>query len=452
MNENKIPQQWVKTTLGHIVDYGRSAKKTLVDVNDNTWVLELEDIEKDSSKLLSKVKASDRKFKSTKNIFHQGDVLYGKLRPYLNKVIMADEDGVCTTEIIPINAEPFCINRYFFFWLKNPIFLRYVREVSYGVNMPRLGTNDGKSAPFYLAPLAEQKIITDKLDDLLARVESIKTRLENIPDILKKFRTSVLNSAVSYVDENKPSSKKKLSEICRFQNGYAFKSDFFSKDGVHQVIKLANIRDGYLFLENSPSYISPAVFNEFKRYVPDEGDILISMTGTRLKKDYGFACIIMESDNSFLINQRVGRITPLKDIVSPKFLYLFIRSDLFRSEFFKGETGGVNQGNVGSKHIMSIEINLPTLDEQEKIAHQLDNIFSYANALEKKITSSLLKVNNLTQSILAKAFRGELTAQWREENLELISGVNSAEALLQKISTEKLASGVTKKRVKKLAC
>lgn len=93
MNENKLPREWVNTKLGNIVDYGRSAKKTLVDVTENTWVLELEDIEKDSSKLLSKVRVTDRPFKSTKNCFNKGDVLYGKLRPYLNKVIMADDEG-----------------------------------------------------------------------------------------------------------------------------------------------------------------------------------------------------------------------------------------------------------------------------------------------------------------------------------------------------------------------
>ncbi|HDH7817778.1 TPA: restriction endonuclease subunit S [Raoultella ornithinolytica] len=432
MNTDKLPKEWIKTKLGTLIElkYGKSlAAHSRDGIGFDVF---------GSNGIVGK---------HSKALVNNAGLIIGRKGSFgvVNK---------SSSPFFPIDTTYYVDEFYkqsINFWFYYLTFLP-LTKLNRSTAIPGLNRDDAYALDITLPSLAEQKIIADKLDDLLARVESIKTRLEIIPDILKKFRTSVLNSAVSYVDENKPSSKKKLSEICRFQNGYAFKSDFFSKDGIHQVIKLANIRDGYLFLENSPSYISPEVFNEFKRYVPDEGDILISMTGTRFKKDYGFACVITESHNSFLINQRVGRITPLKDIVSPKFLYLFIRSDLFRREFFKGETGGVNQGNVGSKHIMSIEINLPTLDEQEKIAHQLDNIFSYANALEKKITSSLLKVNNLTQSILAKAFRGELTAQWREENLELISGVNSAEALLQKISTEKLASGVTKKRVKKLAC
>ncbi|EAQ6610996.1 restriction endonuclease subunit S, partial [Salmonella enterica subsp. enterica serovar Kentucky] len=197
MSAGKLPEGWVDTQLGNIVDYGKATKRVLSDVNDDTWVLELEDIEKESSKLLSTIRASERPFKSTKNSFKRGDVLYGKLRPYLNKIIIAKEDGVCTTEIIPLCAEPSCCNKYIFYWLKSSTFQGYVNDVSYGVNMPRLGTADGLKAPLRLAPLAEQKIIAEKLDTLLAQIDSTKARLEQIPQILKRFRQAVLAAAVS---------------------------------------------------------------------------------------------------------------------------------------------------------------------------------------------------------------------------------------------------------------
>jgi type I restriction enzyme S subunit len=84
---------------------------------------------------LQRILVADRPFKSTKNSFSKGDVLYGKLRPYLNKIIIADTDGVCTTEIIPINGEPLINNKFMFYWLKSESFLSYVNAVSYGVNM-----------------------------------------------------------------------------------------------------------------------------------------------------------------------------------------------------------------------------------------------------------------------------------------------------------------------------
>ncbi|HIF0583826.1 TPA: restriction endonuclease subunit S [Klebsiella pneumoniae] len=450
MNGNEIPQQWVKTTLGHIVDYGRSAKKTLVDVNDNTWVLELEDIEKDSSKLLSKVKASDRKFKSTKNTFHQGDVLYGKLRPYLNKVIMADEDGVCTTEIIPINAEPFCINRYIFFWLKNPIFLRYVREVSYGVNMPRLGTNDGKSAPFYLAPLAEQKIIADKLDDLLARVESIKIRLENIPEILKKFRQSVLSAAVN----------GKLTEKWRKENESPFDlwksgilNDFIQKpsygsssksqsEGEIPVLRMGNLQRGEIDWTDLVYTSDP---KEIEKYTLASGDVLFNRTNS--PELVGKTSIYRGERNAIYAGYLIR--VKVKDSLNSDFLNYHLNSPQAKEYCLSVKSDGVSQSNINAKKLSEYPISVPPYSEQIAIINKLENFFYYIDNIERKSTNTILYINNLTQSILAKAFRGELTAQWREENPELISGINSAEALLEKITAEKLAAGTIKKRAKK---
>ncbi|MGO2009113.1 restriction endonuclease subunit S [Vreelandella alkaliphila] len=445
---NLFPEGWAVTELGNVVDYGSTQKVELKDVDSDTWVLELEDIEKGTSKLLQRLNTSERAFKSTKNKFEIGDVLYGKLRPYLNKVIVADEDGVCTTEIIPLNAEPNVSNLYLFHWLKSKYFLDYVNEVSYGVNMPRLGTKDAIAAPLVIPPLAEQKVIAEKLDTLLAQVETTKARLECIPRILKTFRQSVLAAAVSgKLSEEWRAARFTLADISDFQNGFAFKSGWFELEGEYQVIKLGNIRDGYLAIENSPAYLNQDVAADYLRFSPEAGDTLISMTGTRFKKDYGFGCLVRNEKN-LLVNQRVGRLIPDRSVVLSEFLNIFVRSELFRVQFFTGETGGVNQGNVGSKHIMSINVELPTIEKQTEIVNRVEELFTFADSIEQKAAAALECVNNLTQAILAQAFRGELTADWRAANPDLISAGNSAEALLKKIKTEREA---LKKQPKKKA-
>ena len=93
----ELPAGWGWTRLGFISNYGFCDTAEPEDVTPETWILELEDIEKVTSKLLNKVTFAERPFKSSKNRFSQGDVLYGKLRPYLDKVIVANEPGVCTT-------------------------------------------------------------------------------------------------------------------------------------------------------------------------------------------------------------------------------------------------------------------------------------------------------------------------------------------------------------------
>lgn len=154
----EIPNSWLQLTLGEIIEYGKASKAEPIEIPDDAWVLELEDIEKDTSKLLQRVTFAQRQSKSTKNRSSAGDVLYGKLRPYLNKVLIADNDGFCTTEILPLKPNQAINGHFLFYWLKHPAFLNYVESVSHGLNMPRLGTEAGKQAPLLLAPLNEQKV------------------------------------------------------------------------------------------------------------------------------------------------------------------------------------------------------------------------------------------------------------------------------------------------------
>lgn len=162
----KLPTSWQWVRLGEVTNFGQTDKSG--EILDNTWVLCLEDIEKDTSVLLRKVRFSERQAKSDKNRFIAGDVLYGKLRPYLNKVIVADEDGVCTTEILPVRSFSSISPRFLMHALKRPDFLAYVNSKSYGMKMPRLGTEDGRTAIFPLPPLAEQHRIVAKVDELMA--------------------------------------------------------------------------------------------------------------------------------------------------------------------------------------------------------------------------------------------------------------------------------------------
>ncbi|WP_446697233.1 restriction endonuclease subunit S [Vibrio cholerae] len=417
----------------------------MTNIDDETWVLELEDLEKDSSKILQRVSFGERKPKSAKNAFKAGDVLYGKLRPYLNKMVVAPEDGICTSEIIPLKVPTGLVdNRFLFYWLKGRIFGDYVNAVSYGVNMPRLGTKDGLNAPMVLAPTAEQTRIVEKLDEVLAQVDTIKARLDGIPAILKRFRQSVLAAAVSgklTEDNNSDWTSYFLSDVSTFQNGYAFKSGWFSDEGDYQVIKLGNVKDDFLKLDAAPAYLSSKLGLEHIKFKPEVGDILLSMTGTKFKRDYGFCCMV-DSELPILINQRVGRIMPKRDKVAPDFLHLFLRSEVFRNQFFAGETGGVNQGNVGSKHIMATQLFVPDLALQIEIAKKARLLFTFADTIEAQVKKAQARVDKLTQSILAKAFRGELVPQ--DPNDE------PADKLLERIAAARKEAEALAKAAKKV--
>lgn len=187
-----LPSSWSWVRLGEITNFGATEKQDYI--GNDVWVLDLEDIEKNTSRLLRKVRFAERHSLSDKNAFKKGDILYGKLRPYLNKVIVADEDGVCTTEILPIRCYGNFNGDYFKTALKSPYFLKYVTTRSYGMKMPRLGTADGRKAPFPLAPRAEQNRIVAKVDELMALCDHLEAQHTEADGLHKEIVSHLLGA------------------------------------------------------------------------------------------------------------------------------------------------------------------------------------------------------------------------------------------------------------------
>ncbi|WPH19844.1 restriction endonuclease subunit S [Variovorax paradoxus] len=170
----ELPQGWEWVRLGEITNYGTTTK--VERLQPDTWVLDMEDIEKSSGRLLQRLRFAERPALSDKNCFFAGDVLYGKLRPYLNKVLVADEDGVCTTEIIPFHCYGDYVPQYFRLVLSSPFFLEYVNARSYGMKMPRLGTEDARKSLIPLSPLAEQSRIVTRVEELMRLCDALETK------------------------------------------------------------------------------------------------------------------------------------------------------------------------------------------------------------------------------------------------------------------------------------
>ncbi|SFM07571.1 restriction endonuclease subunit S [Nitrosomonas communis] len=170
----KLPKGWEWVRLGEITNYNGRKNLRSDEIPPNAWLLDLEDIEKDTSRVIKRAKYSERQSKSTKSTFNKGDILYGKLRPYLNKVIVADNGGVCTTEIVPI--VPYIgVDSEFLKWLlKCPSFLAYVNSLMYGVKMPRLGSDGAIMSIHPLPPFSEQHRIITKIDQLMMHCDELE--------------------------------------------------------------------------------------------------------------------------------------------------------------------------------------------------------------------------------------------------------------------------------------
>jgi type I restriction enzyme S subunit len=479
MSDVLIPKEWERTYLGDVVSYGKTEKVGPGEVDASTWVLELEDIEKDSSRLLQMLDASERQFKSTKNRFKAGDVLYGKLRPYLNKVVVAPKSGICTTEIIPVDGGANLDNHYLFHWLKSTEFLTYVTKVGYGVNMPRLGTKDGVTAPFVLAPLAEQREIARRLDEHLAQVDTLKTRLDAIPNILKRFRQSTLAAAVSgklteqWREENFcDESAKELKKRWLTERVLAF--DKLQKELVQQgIIKRARKykppvapdldtgKDAFDYFPPEWKVVSVSEFSEcldsqripVKKEHRQSAEGIYPYFGANGEVDrvdeflFDDDLVLVTEDETFY-----GRVKPIAYRYSgkcwvnnhahvlrapTKVANDYLCFSLMYYQIIPWLSGTTGRAKLTQAALNSLPIGLPPEKEQTEIVRRVEELFSFADLVEQRVKEAQARVNHLTQSILAKAFRGELTSEWRTANPDLITGKNSAAALLARIQSER---------------
>ena len=196
----EIPDSWVWARLGMISSYSHTKQKiNAQNANLDMWGLDLEDIEK-GGRLLARKTVGERKAVGDKTFFDSGDILYSKLRPYLLKILVAPDCGICTPEIVPFKVFGKLNPEYIVALLKCPYVNAIINAVTYGVKMPRVGTETMADLLVPIPPLSEQKRIVEKLNEVTPLTDSyaeVYVRVaglnQEFPELLKK---SILQEAV----------------------------------------------------------------------------------------------------------------------------------------------------------------------------------------------------------------------------------------------------------------
>jgi len=392
--------------------------------------------------------------------------------------------------------------------LSNKVLLHYLNQFDYqgyvnGGTRLKLTQANMRRIPFHLPPLAEQKVIAEKLDTLLAQVDTTKARLERIPDIIKRFRQSVLAAAVSgrlteyflanddvkydiaeewisyqeaiFKESGKlpksenwkkkaPSPEKRIEFLDDLLNKKGWSCYFLDEiilsknQGVNTTTEKVEYTSSGIMAIQAGNVMSGSISFEAEKFIPEEKFKFLSCNVKPKEKDllytnigasFGNAAVVPALSAQFVITWNVMRIVPSSITIS-KYLEIVLNSKIIRDEAHKAvstSTVPFVNGKVIGKYIIPV----PPKSEQTEIVRRVEELFAFADTIEQKAAAALERVNNLTQSILAKAFRGELTADWRAANPELISGDNSAEALLAKIQAEREALKPVKKTRKKKA-
>jgi type I restriction enzyme S subunit len=364
-----------------------------------------------------------------------------------------------------------------------------LNQLNRATAIPGLNREDAYGLSIRLPPLAEQKAIAEKLDTLLAQVESTKARLERIPKILKRFRQSVLAAAVSgkLTEEWRKILDGGESAEALFVRWNESREKRFN-DKQEELLRLGKIKRKKNSklplepdLETSPpqeipknwKMVSVSQFAECldSQRVPVKKADRITAKGiypyfgangeVDRVDDYIFDgdYVLVTEDETFY-----GREKPIAYRYTGK-CWVNNHAHVLQAESKEANdylcfslmhyhilpwlSGTTGRAKLTQAALNSLPVGMPPEDELTEIVRRVDQLFAYADTIETQVNNALERVNNLTQSILAKAFRGELTEQWRKDNRDLISGENSAEALLEKIKAERAVAKPVKRGRKK---
>lgn len=335
------------------------------------------------------------------------------------------------------------INKYIYYFLNQFDYHDYVN----GGTRLKLTQARMRDIPVIIPPLSEQKIIAEKLDLLLAQVQETKSRLEQIPELLKQFRQSVLSDACfcdfsTNSDKYQFWKKSSLKELTtKIGSGSTPKggNNVYKNKGI-PLVRSMNIYSNYIKYDDL-AYIDDEQAKKLANVEIRPDDILLNITGASI----GRVNIAPQLFVGGRVNQHVSIIRCNKQKLLPKFLQIYLASPEIQKWIVKENYGATRQALTKSM-IERLIISYPSLQEQNEIVRRVEQLFAYADKIEQQVNTALEKVNHLPQSILAKAFRGELTAQWRAENVDLITGENSAASLLEKIQVERAQNNKNKKK------
>ena len=282
-------------------------------------------------------------------------------------------------------------------------------------NHKRFWISTYSKLPFPIPPLLEQQRIINRIESLFEKLDRAKILVQSALDSFETRKAAILHKAFTgeltakWREVHGASlndwADKPIKEITKMRSGYAFDSKQFVDSG-YQVLRMGNLYGGVLDTERNPVFMNKDSVDDIirEKFTAKKGDILLTLTGTKYKRDYGYA-VLIERNDGHLVNQRILSLTPIN--VEQNFILYYLCSDMFRNVFFSKETGGVNQGNVSSTFVGNILVSLPSEDEQKEIARILDDIFAKESAA-KELTDTIEKIDHMKKAILARAFRGEL--------------------------------------------
>ena len=429
---DSLPPGWATTKLGEVVNL--SPEKVEPSDDPTARYVGLEHIESGTRSITGNANASA--VRSTKSVFRPGDVLYGKLRPYLNKVAEPDFAGVCSTDILVLQSTGAIRSDYLSRLLGLPKFIDFAMSNSTGINLPRASFKKLAEFSFALPPLAEQRRIVVRLEKLSARSRRARAALDAVPQLLAQARQALLAAAFRgdlTKDWRKkktiPAQKKAPPEdagmtlqvpkewkTTRMVNlippggifdgpfGSHLKSNDYTEEGV-RVVRLENI--GHLeFDDEKRTFVSCKKYETLKRHTVVAGDIIFASFISIPPR----VCILPALETPAIAKADCFCIRPNEQLVTRKFLCFQLGSPTLGHQL-KDMIHGVTRPRVNTTQLREVPVAWCSLDEQVEIVRRLESSLAQLDKAAAAHAAALAELDRLDQSLLAQAFRGELVPQ-----------------------------------------
>ena len=421
-----IPESWKWVRLGDCSSYAQAKVKiSPLSITSDMWSLDLEDIEKETGRIHTFCKAAERKISGDRVCFAKGQILYSKLRPYLKKILVAPDAGICTPELVPFSVYGGIRPDYIANALRAPHVDFVINSVTYGVKMPRVGTETMVNLLIPLPPLTEQKRIVGKIEELLPLIDRYEKAWSRLEEFNRRFpadmQKSLLQMAIQgklveqraeegtgeelyrqiqaekqrLIKEGKIKKEKPLPDIAEDEVPFeipeswkwCFVGELFSHNtgkamnaSAKKVDKSGSIRK---FITTSNLYWNAFDFStikqmffsddELERCTIKKGDLLMNEGGA-----YFGRTAIWNYDYEICFQNHVHRLRPYSDIELMYFYYVFF----FYRNMNMMRAKGTAMPGLSSVTLHNMMIPLPPLAEQKRIVAKLEELLPLCERLK----------------------------------------------------------------------
>ena len=402
----ELPKGWEWTTVGEITNYGDSVNVQVENIDNSDWVLELEDIEKDTANIIQHLNKNERKINGTRHKFQKGQILYSKLRTYLNKVLVAPNDGFCTTEIMAFGSYGILSNNYICYVLRSLYFLDYTLQCGYGVKMPRLSTTDACNGLIPLPPLAEQERIVNEIQRLFSIIDIVENGKDGLQTAIQQAKNKILDHAIHGKLVPQDPNDEPASELLKRINP---KAEIITDNGHYQKLPegwcichineisesllgktldrtkdsgefkryvcAVNVQWGYFDFTTQKEFRIEA--KDFERYAVKKGDLLICEGG-----DVG-RCAIWDTDTEMYYQNALHRVR-CKLGISEKYLQYSLWHFKLNG-VIDSLCKGVTIKHFTQSTMNKLEIPLPPFAEQQRIVAKIEELFHQLDIIEESL-------------------------------------------------------------------